>query len=119
MMNLSIFHNPRCSKSRATLNLLNEKGFKPEIILYLERPPTEAALSEILAKLRFEAKQLIRFKERITGELGISRADSRTDSEWIRLMVENPILIERPIVITPKTAAIGRPPENVLKIIKE
>ncbi len=117
-MDVSIFHNPKCSKSRATLKLLNEKGIAPEIILYLERPPTEAALSEILAKLGLEPKKVIRFKERIVPELGISPSDSRTDSEWIRFMVENPILIERPIVITPKKAVIGRPPENVLEIIK-
>ncbi|HIK58137.1 MAG TPA: arsenate reductase (glutaredoxin) [Nitrospinaceae bacterium] len=116
-MNVSIFHNPKCSKSRATLKLLNEKGIAPEVILYLEMPPTEAALSEILDKLGLEAKKLIRFKERIVPELGISPDDRRTDSEWIWLMVENPILIERPIVITPEKAAIGRPPENILKII--
>lgn len=116
-MSTSIFHNPRCSKSRATLKLLNENGVEPEVILYLERPPTEAALSEILSKLGLEAKKLISFKERIVSELGISPGDSRTDSEWIRLMVENPILIERPIVVTPIKAAIGRPPENVLEII--
>lgn len=117
-MNCSMFHNPKCSKSRATLKLLNEKGIEPEIILYLERPPTEAALSEILGKLGLEPKKLIRFKERIIPELGISSSDSRTDSEWIGLMVKNPILIERPIVITPEKATIGRPPENVLEIIK-
>lgn len=116
-MNVSIFHNPKCSKSRATLKLLNEKGIAPEVILYLERPPTEAALSEILNKLGLEPKELIRFKERIVPELGISPDDPRTNSEWIRLMVENPILIERPIVITPEKAAIGRPPESVLEII--
>ncbi|MFQ5779189.1 MAG: arsenate reductase (glutaredoxin) [Nitrospiria bacterium] len=117
-MNVSIFHNPKCSKSRATLKLLNGMGIEPEIVLYLERPPTEAALSEILDKLGLEPKKLIRFKERIAAELGLSPTDSRPDSEWIRFMVENPILIERPIVITPEKAAIGRPPENVLEIIK-
>jgi len=116
-MNVSIFHNPKCSKSRATLKLLNEKGIAPEIILYLERPPTEAVLSGILVKLGLAPKQLIRFKERIVTELGISPGDSRPDSEWIRFMVEHPILIERPIVITAEKAAIGRPPENVLEII--
>ena len=116
-MNISMFHNPKCGKSRETLKLLNEKGIEPNIILYLTAPPTQKELSEILKKLGMEPKRLIRFKEPVAGELGLKPSDTRPDAEWIKRMVENPILIERPIVITPTKAALGRPPENVLKLI--
>lgn len=116
-MNISILHNPKCSKSRETLKLLNEEGIEPDIILYLQTPPTQKALSEILKKLGMEPKQLIRFKEPMAGALGIKASDKRSDAEWIKLMAENPILIERPIVITPQKAVLGRPPENVLGLI--
>lgn len=116
-MTISIFHNPKCSKSRETLKLLNEEGIEPDIILYLQTPPTEKELSGILKKLGMEPKELIRFKEPVAGELGIKPSDNRPNAEWIKLMAENPILIERPIVITPKKAALGRPPENVLGLI--
>lgn len=116
-MNLSIFHNPKCSKSRETLKLLNDRGIEPDIILYLQTPPTQKELSEILKKLGMEPKQLIRFKEPVAGKLGIKPSDNRPNAEWIKLMAENPILIERPIVITSKKAALGRPPENVLGLI--
>jgi arsenate reductase len=119
MMHYSIFHNPKCSKSRETLKLLNEKGIEPEIILYLAAPPTEKELSTVLKKLGIEAKELIRFKEAVAGELGIKPSDKRREEEWVRLMVENPVLIERPIVITSQKAVIGRPPENVLELIPE
>lgn len=116
-MTISIFHNPKCSKSRETLKLLNEEGIEPDIILYLQTPPTEKELSGILKKLGMEPKELIRFKEPVAGELGIKPSDNRPNAEWIKLMAENPILIERPIVITPKKAALGRPPENVLGLV--
>ena len=116
-MHYSIFHNPKCSKSRETLKLLNEKGIQPEIILYLADPPTEKELTTILKKLGLEAKELIRFKEKIAEELGITPSDTRPEEEWVRLMVKNPVLIERPIVITPQRAVIGRPPEKVLELI--
>ena len=115
-MQVFMFHNPKCSKSRQTLALLNEKGITPEVILYLKQPPTKSELSEILKKLKMEAKHLIRFKEGIASELGISLADERLEDDWINLMVENPKLIERPIVVTSEKAVIGRPPEKVLEI---
>ena len=115
-VNVSMFHNPKCSKSRATLKLLNDRGIEPEIILYLKDPPTEKTISEIREKLDIEPKELIRFKESRVKELGLSQSDTRSDREWIKLMVENPILIERPIVFTSNKAAIGRPPENVLEL---
>ncbi|TAJ98677.1 MAG: arsenate reductase (glutaredoxin) [Candidatus Manganitrophaceae bacterium] len=116
-MNLSIFHNPKCTKSRETLQLLTDRGITPKIVLYLQTPPTQKELSEIVKKLGIEPKQLIRFKEPVAKDLGIKASDKRPDAEWIKLMVENPILIERPIVITPTKAALGRPPENVLELI--
>ena len=116
-MHYSIFHNPKCSKSRETLKLLHEKGIEPEIILYLAAPPTEKDLASILKKLGLEARELIRFKEGVAGELGIKPSDQRREEEWVRLMVENPVLIERPIVITSQKAVIGRPPEKVLELL--
>ena len=117
-MDFKIYHNPKCSKSRETLKLLNDKGIEPEIILYLENPPSASELTAVLNKLEMEARQLIRFKEPIAEELGISPTDDRPDAEWVCLMIENPILIERPIVVASKKAAIGRPPEKVLQLIK-
>ncbi len=116
-MNISIFHNPKCSKSRATLKLLNDQKINPEIILYLKNPPTETELSDILKKLDMAPQHLIRFKESLAKDLGISLADKRPDADWIKLMCKNPSLIERPIVITEIKAAIGRPPEKVLDIL--
>lgn len=116
-MTISMFHNPKCTKSRETLKLLNDRGIEPKIVLYLQTPPTQKELSEILKKLKMEPKQLIRFKESVAGELGIKSSDKRPETEWIKLMVENPILIERPIVITSTKAVLGRPPENVLELI--
>lgn len=118
-MNISIYHNPKCSKSRETLKLLNDKGIEPEIILYLETPPTREELSVILKKLGMEARQLIRFKESLAEELGIKYSDNRSETDWVHLMVANPILIERPIVIASKSAVIGRPPEKALELIRE
>ncbi len=116
-MEISIFHNPKCSKSRETLKLLRDKGIEPEVILYLESPPTQPELADILKKLDMPPKHLMRFKENIAAELGLSFSEERPDAEWIQIMVENPKLIERPIVITPRKAAIGRPPEKVLSLL--
>lgn len=116
-MKISIFHNPKCSKSRATLKLLNDRDIAPEIILYLKTPPTETELVDILKKLDMAPQHLIRFKESTAKELGITLADKRPDTEWIKLMCKNPSLIERPIVLTTDKAAIGRPPEKVLDIL--
>ena len=112
-----IYHNPRCSKSRAMLQILQEKGIDPEVVHYLETPPTEDELTAIIAMLGIKPKELIRFKEDRATQLGISKTDDRPDSEWISLMVNNPILLERPIVVTNGKAAIGRPPESVLEIV--
>ncbi len=110
-----IYHNPRCSKSRQTLQLLEENGVSPEVVLYLENIPTKSDLKSILKKLGMSAEELIRkgekdFKENYKGK-------SLSEDEWIEAMIRFPKLIERPIVIKDSKAAIGRPPESVLEII--
>lgn len=116
-MKIKIFHNPKCSKSRETLKLLNERGLEPEIVLYLKNPPTENELGDIVKKMGMAPKELIRFKEKTASELGLSFSEIRPDAEWLKLMVDHPVLIERPIVLAGDQAALGRPPEKVLKII--
>ena len=113
----TLFHNPRCSKSRQTLALLEENKVAFEIIEYLNSPPTAEEIESILAKLNFNSPHdLIRTKESLYKELGISSfKDDRV--KLLNTMVENPQLIERPIFITGKKAAIGRPPESVLELL--
>ena len=117
MSNFTIYHNPRCSKSRLTLELLKNKGINPEIILYLETPRSENELVSILKKLNFKAKELLRKGETEFKEQNLSDS-SKSEEEIIQAMVNFPKLMERPIVIYGDRAVIGRPPENVLKIIK-
>jgi len=112
-----IYHNPRCSKSRATLDLLKEKGLSIKIINYLENPPSREELKVVLKRLDKRPQELIRFKEAVAKELKLSNKDVRDFDEWVGLMVDNPVLIERPIVVIGDKAAIGRPPEKVLSII--
>ena len=117
MNNFTIYHNPRCSKSRLTLELLNEKGINPDIVLYLETPPSEKQLELILKKLNFKARDLLRKGEAEFKEQNLSD-QSKSEQDLIRAMIEFPKLIERPIVIYGERAIIGRPPENVLELIK-
>ena len=116
-MTIRIFHNPRCSKSRATLALLEENGLNPEIVLYLQDPPTAGELSSILGKLGMTARELMRKGEAEYKELGLAER-TLDDDELIAIMVEHPKLIERPIVLANNRAAIGRPPESVLEILE-
>ena len=116
-MKCTIYHNKKCSKSRATLELLLNKGLEPTIIEYLKNPPTVDELEEIINKLNIHPKQLIRFKENKAKELGISTGDKLTNEQWTTILSKNPDLIERPIVLTVSGAVIGRPPENVLKLM--
>ena len=116
MKKATIYHNPRCSKSRQTLALLEQQGVEPEVILYLESPPDAATLKTLLGQLGLEARGLMRRKEVPYRELGLDDP-ARTEDELIRAMTEHPILIERPIVVTSKGAALGRPPENVLTLL--
>ncbi len=112
---MQIYHNPRCRKSRETLALLEEKGINPEIVLYLDHPPSKNELTEIIAKLGIEAEQLVRKTEAIYKEN--YKGKTLTESQWVKAMLEHPKLIERPIVIKGKKAMIGRPPERVLDIL--
>jgi arsenate reductase len=115
-MKISLFHNPRCSKSRQTLQLLLDQGITPEIIDYLTTPPTFAQLEEILLKLNYQPRQLMRTQEPEYKQLGLDNESlSRTD--LINSLITTPKLIERPIVLTETKAAIGRPPEAVLAIL--
>ena len=110
-----IFHNPRCSKSRETLALLEQNNITPEVNLYLETPPTKAELQDILAKLGMSsARELMRTKEEIYKTLQLK--DETSEDVLLEAMIENPKLIERPIVIHQGKAKIGRPPESVLEL---
>jgi arsenate reductase (glutaredoxin) len=111
-----IFHNPRCSKSRQTLELLTERGIEPEIIRYLETPPTEQGLKDILNALNLGPRELMRTKEKEYKEQGLNNPEL-SDEQLIAAMIATPKLIERPIVIANGKAALGRPPENVLSIL--
>ena len=113
-MSLKIFHNPRCTKSRLTLALLEERGFKPEIVEYLQSPPTKKELEGIVKMLGLRPHDIARKKEASEADIDLSSID---DSSLISAMIENPIVIERPIVVHNGKAAIGRPPENVLEIL--
>ena len=115
-MTVTIYHNPRCSKSRETLALLQNKGIKPVIIEYLQNPPDRKTLTEILDKLGISARQLIRTKESAYLENKLDDS-SLTRNQLISAIIEHPILMERPIVLANGKAAIGRPPENVLEIL--
>lgn len=111
-----ILHNPRCSKSRATLDLLRDRGIEPEIVLYREAPPTPAQLDRILTLLGREPRELMRKGEPEYAELRLDDPNLGRD-DLIAAMVAHPILIERPIVLANGKAAIGRPPEAVLAIL--
>jgi arsenate reductase (glutaredoxin) len=115
-MSVTIYHNPRCSKSRQTLALLNERGLKVETIEYLKTPPDAATLARLLDGLGLEPRELMRKQEAPYKELGLD--DPALDrAALIAAMVENPILIERPIVVAGGRVALGRPPEAVLAIL--
>ena len=115
-MAVTIYHNPRCSKSRQTLQLLRDRKIELRIIEYLIDPPSTDALADILDRLKMEPRALMRRKEAHYKELKLDDpAKSRDD--LIRAMVEHPILIERPIVLNDGKAALGRPPEAVLEIL--
>ena len=115
-MKVSIYHNPRCSKSRQTLQLLLDRGIEPEIIEYLKTPPSNTRLKELLKLLGLQPRQLMRRKEKAYKEAGLGD-DSLSSDQLILAMVDNPVLIERPIVLANGKAAIGRPPENILDIL--
>ncbi len=112
---VTIYHNPRCSKSRATLSLLQQNGIEPTVIEYLKEPPDKAALNTIIRKLGVQPEQIVRkgedaFKQHYAGKT-LSR------DQWLDALAKHPVLIERPIVVKGDRAVIGRPPENVLALI--
>ncbi|MCG9656046.1 arsenate reductase (glutaredoxin) [Vibrio mediterranei] len=116
-MSVTIFHNPRCSKSRQTLALLEEKGIQPEVVKYLDTPPTVEKLKEIFGQLELESvRAMMRTKEDIYKELNLADP-ALTDDHLFQAMFDNPKLIERPIVINNGKAKHGRPPEQVLDIL--
>lgn len=115
-MSITIYHNPRCSKSRETLALLEEKGITPRIVEYLKTPPDAGTLKSILKSLGLKPRDLMRRKEALYKDLNLDDP-SLSDEALIAAMVENPILIERPIVVKNGKAALGRPPEAVLAIL--
>jgi arsenate reductase len=112
----TIYHNPRCSKSRQTLALLEEQGHVPVVIDYLKTPPTATELQTLLKKLKMKPRELMRKGEEVYKTLRLDN-EKLSDENLIKAMVENPILIERPIVVAGAKAKIGRPPESVLDIL--
>jgi arsenate reductase (glutaredoxin) len=115
-MTVKIFHNPRCMKSRQTLQLLKDRGVEPDVVEYLKTPPSPNELADILDKLGLEPRALMRKQETEYKANGLDNSELDKQA-LIKAMANNPILIERPIVIANGKAAIGRPPENVLKIL--
>lgn len=113
---LIIYHNPRCSKSRQTLELLQSKGLEPRIVEYLKNPPSAKELDEILKKLKLEPQDILRTTEDVYEKLGLKNKKLSRE-EMIEVLLKHPVLIERPIVVKDGKAAIGRPPEKVLRVL--
>ena len=116
MTEVVIYHNPKCSKSRQTMALLEERGIKPTVVKYLETPPTATKLKVLLSLLGMAPRELMRKNEAPYKELELAKVDLSED-QLVRAMVANPVLIERPIVEANGKAAVGRPPERVLEIL--
>ena len=116
MTDLTLYHNPRCSKSRAALELLQARGLQPHVVRYLETPPGASELKSLLGKLGISARDLLRSGEDEYKTLGLSDA-SLSEAQLIEAMAKHPKLIERPILIAGDKAVIGRPPEKVLELL--
>ncbi len=116
-MMVTIYHNPRCSKSRETLQLLQERGITPEVVLYLDTPPDIATLQILLQQLGMRsARELMRSKEELYNTLQLADS-SLSEEQLLQALMDNPKLIERPIVVANGQARLGRPPEQVLEIL--
>ncbi len=115
-MAVTIYHNPRCSKSRQALQLLRDRGIEPEIVEYLKTPPSADEIEALLAGLGMEPRALLRVKEAAYREAGMAD-EGLSRRALLDLMAANPVVIERPIVVSGDRAALGRPPENVLSIL--
>jgi arsenate reductase (glutaredoxin) len=113
---VAIYHNPRCSKSRATLEILRGRGIDPSVIRYLETPPDRSELERVLGLLGVEPRQIMRTGEKEYRDLGLDDP-ALTREQLITAILAHPILLERPIVVANGKAAIGRPPERVLEIL--
>ncbi|NPA28627.1 MAG: arsenate reductase (glutaredoxin) [Epsilonproteobacteria bacterium] len=111
-----IWHNPRCSKSREALKLLQEEGIEPQIYKYLDEKPTKEQIQAVLAMIGAKPRDIMRTKEAIYKELGLKEVDD--DEKLIEAMAEHPKLIERPIVIKGNQAVLGRPPQKVIELVK-
>ena len=117
MSDITIYHNPRCSKSRQTLALIEDAGIAPTVVEYLKTPPSATQLGGLVDQLGVAVTDIIRFKEALASELGVGKADDRSRDEWLQLLADNPKLIERPIVTRGGRAVMGRPPENVQALL--
>ena len=116
MAEISIYHNPKCSKSRQALALLKEKGYEPDVIEYLKTPPDATTLKQVLKKLGIGPRQVLRTKEAEYKELGLDNPDL-SDEQIIDAIIKAPRLLERPIVVRGNEAAIGRPTEAILPLL--
>lgn len=116
MSGITIYHNPNCSKSRATLELLKQQNIEPVVIEYLVNPPTPDILKQLLKKLGLTAREIMRQKEQPYTDNNLSDPDIR-EEDLLEIMSLNPILIERPIVVRGPLAVIGRPPENIMELL--
>ena len=116
MQNIQIWHNPKCSKSRAAVELLENKNIDANVIKYLEQTPTKEQLKDVLSKLKISAKELLRTGEDVYKELNLK--DINDEETLIEIMIKNPILIERPIIIKGENAVIARPIENLEDLLK-
>ncbi len=112
---ITLYHNPRCSKSRSALALLEERGLSPRVVEYLRTPPDRSEIAALVRKLGIPAEQLVRTGEAVFKESYAGR--TLTDAQWIDAMAEHPILIERPIAVAGERAVVGRPPERVLELL--
>jgi len=116
-MDFTIYHNPRCGKSRQALQLLRDGGIEPRIVEYLKQPPTTAELDGLCRQLGVAPQALVRFKEQMAHVLGLAPGDARTRAQWLALICTHPILLERPIVVAGGRARLGRPPEAVRELL--
>ncbi len=112
---VTIYHNPRCTKSRQTLQLLRDRGVEPEVIDYLKAPPSRKTIGDLIRMLGCAPREVLRKKEKEYRAAGLSASSS--EQEAVEAIAEHPVLLERPIVVCGKRAAIGRPPEQVLEIL--
>jgi arsenate reductase len=117
MKAVTIYHNPRCSKSREALKLVEQSGAKVTIVEYLKTPLTEKELDSLCTRLALDPTAIIRFKETVAKELGLGADDRRSRAQWLKLIAEHPVLMERPIVTCGAKAVVGRPPEAVQALL--